>query len=134
MEFQRHISERKGDISIVENMKGIPFDVKRIFYLYNIPADGERGAHAHRNIFQLIVAASGSFDVEVDDGKDKQTFILNRPYKGLLVYPGLWAELKNFSSGSVCLVLTSDVYQEKEYIRDYDEFIDYRRKLFECKE
>ena len=123
----QHHSDRKGNISVVENGKTVPFDVKRTYYLYDIPGGEERGAHAHKELQQLIIAASGSFDVTLNDGNVKRTFMLNRPYQGLYVVPGMWRELNNFSSGAVCLVLASEVYDEGDYIRDYEEFLKYKR-------
>ncbi len=128
IELSRHHSDRKGNISVVENGKTIPFDCKRVYYLYDVPGGESRGAHAHRELSQLIVAASGSFRVTLDDGNVKRTFVLNRPYQGLYVKPGIWRDLDDFSSGSVCLVLASEVYDQKDYIRDYKEFVDYRKK------
>lgn len=125
IEMDKH-SHEKGNITVVENRKTIPFDVRRVYYLYDIPGGEERGAHAHRKLKQLIVAASGSFDVVLDDGNVKRTFSLNRPYQGLFVIPGIWRELNNFSSGSVCLVLASLEYDENDYIRDYEEFKNYK--------
>lgn len=118
----------KGNLTVVQNEKEIPFDVKRCYYLYDIPGGEERGGHSHRQLRQLIIAASGSFDVRLDDGLVKRTFTLNRPYQGLLVVPGIWRDLDNFSSGSVCLVLASEVYQKEDYIRDYNEFLEWKRK------
>lgn len=126
IELDRHHSQRKGDISVVENGKEVPFDVKRIYYLYDVPGGADRGGHAHKELYQLIVAASGAFTVELDDGTEKKAFTLNRPYQGLLVKPGIWRTLTDFSSGSVCLVLASEKYDEKDYIREYDDFINYR--------
>jgi WxcM-like, C-terminal. len=126
IELDQHHSDRKGNISVVENNITVPFDVKRTYYLYDIPGGEERGAHAHKELQQLIIAASGSFDVTLNDGNVKRTFTLNRPYQGLFVVPGMWRELNNFSSGSVCLVLASEGYDEKDYIRDYREFINYK--------
>ena len=111
---------------MVENGSTVPFDVKRTYYLYDVPGGEERGAHAHKALSQLIIAASGSFDVTLNDGKVKRTFFLNRPNQGLYVVPGMWRELNNFSSGSVCLVLASEVYQKEDYIRDYEEFLQYK--------
>lgn len=125
--LSQHHSDRKGNISVVENGKTVPFDVKRTYYLYDIPGGEERGAHAHKELQQLIIAASGSFDVTLNDGNVKRTFMLNRPYQGLYVVPGMWRELNNFSSGAVCLVLASEVYDEGDYIRDYEEFLKYKR-------
>lgn len=121
------IHNRVGNITIVENGKTIPFDVKRVYYLYDVPGGTSRGGHAHHQLRQLIVAASGSFDVVLDDGKTKRTYTLNRPYMGLYVVPGLWRELENFSSGSVLLVLASEVYEEADYIRDYETFLDFKK-------
>ena len=112
----------KGNISVIENGSTVPFDVKRVYYLYDVPGGESRGGHAHKELRQLIVAASGSFNVTLDDGNVKRTFTLNRPYQGLLVVPGIWRELDNFSSGAVCLVLASMVYEADDYIRDYEQF------------
>ncbi|MDA9294639.1 FdtA/QdtA family cupin domain-containing protein [Flavobacteriaceae bacterium] len=112
-----------GNITIVENNDQLPFAVKRIYYLYDVPGGEDRGGHAHYELEQYIVAASGSFDVVLDDGKNKQKFTLNRPYLALHIVPGLWRELNNFSSGSVCLVLASHKYDEKDYIREYAEYL-----------
>lgn len=120
-------SERKGDISVVENSIDIEFDVKRAYYLYDVPGGESRGAHAHKSLEQLIIAASGSFAVTLDDGKDKKTFFLNRPNIGLYVKPGMWRDLFDFSSGAVCLVLASDKYDESDYLRNYDEFLSYKK-------
>lgn len=126
IEIDKHHSERKGDISVVENSKTIPFEVKRVYYLYDIPGGESRGAHAHKELQQLIIAASGSFNVTLDDGNVKRTFNLNRPYQGLYVKPGIWRDLCEFSSGAVCLVLASEKYDANDYIRDYHEFIKYK--------
>ena len=126
IEIDRHHSDRKGNISVVENGKDIPFDVKRTYYLYDVPGGESRGGHAHKELSQLIIAASGSFTVTLDDGNIKRTFTLNRPYQGLYVVPGIWRTLDDFSSGAVCLVLASERYDEADYIRDYDKFIEYK--------
>lgn len=126
IELNKHHSQRKGNISVVENQITVPFSTKRIYYLYDVPGGETRGGHAHKNLYQLIIAASGSFIVTLDDGNVKRTFMLNRPYQGLLVKPGIWRTLDDFSSGSVCLVLASEVYDESDYIRTYDEFLKYR--------
>jgi len=112
----------KGNLTVVENQVDIPFDIRRVYYLYDVPGGEERGGHAHKNLFQVIVAASGSFDVILDDGFQQLRVSLNRPYQALYVVPGIWRQLENFSSGSSCLVLASDVYQEADYIRNYEEF------------
>ena len=104
----------------------MPFDVKRVYYLYDVPGGESRGAHAHKELHQLIVAASGSFSVTLDDGKTKRTFFLNRPYQGLYVKPGLWRDLNDFSSGAVCMVLASEIYDREDYIYDYDSFLKLR--------
>jgi hypothetical protein len=101
--------------------------VKRCYYLYDVPGGESRGAHAHKALYQLIIAASGSFTVTLDDGSVKRTFLLNRPYQGLLVVPGIWRTLDDFSSGSVCLVLASEKYCKEDYIREYNEFLIYKR-------
>ena len=116
-------------LTVVENGRTLPFDVKRVYYLYDIPGGEERGSHAHRELEQLIIAASGSFTVILNDGKCKRSFFLNRPYQGLYVKPGMWRDLEDFSSGAVCLVLASDVYKAEDYIRDYDEFKQFRQKI-----
>lgn len=126
IELDKHHSDRKGNLSVVENGKDVPFSVKRVYYLYDVPGGESRGGHAHKALRQLIVAVSGSFSVTLDDGKDKKTFVLNRPYQGLLVVPGIWRTLDDFSSGSVCLVLASEKYDEGDYIRDYEEFLGFK--------
>jgi hypothetical protein len=116
------INNRSGNITVVENFRDIPFGVKRVFYIYDIPGGEDRGAHAHKECHQFLVAASGAFEVELNDGRNKRTVILNRPYFGLHIPPGIWAAEKAFSSGAICLVLASHKYDEKDYIREYDEF------------
>ena len=122
IELDKH-HHQKGNISVVENNKTIPFGV---YYLYDIPGGESRGGHAHKELQQLIVAVSGSFNVTLNDGNVKRTFTLNRPYQGLLIVPGIWRELNDFSSGAVCLVLASHKYDEEDYIRNYNEFILYK--------
>ena len=129
IELDQHHSERKGNLTVIENGETSPFDVKRVYYLYDVPGGASRGAHAHKELQQIIVAASGSFHVTLDDGKNKRTFFLNRPYQGLYVKNGMWRTLDDFSSGSVCLVLASEGYRQEDYIRSYDEFLAYRRNL-----
>lgn len=126
IELDKHHSELKGNLTVVENGKEIPFDVKRMYYLYDIPGGENRGAHAHKELQQLIVAASGSFTVVVDDGKVKRSFFLNRPHQGLLIPPGIWRDLVDFSSGSVLLCLASETYNENDYIRTYQEFVEFK--------
>ena len=128
LELDKHHQER-GNITVVENGYTIPFDVKRVYYLYDIPGGESRGGHAHKELHQLIVAVSGSFKVMIDDGNGRRTFTLNRPYQGLLVVPGIWRTLDDFSSGSVCLVLASMLYSETDYIRKYDQFLKYKNEI-----
>lgn len=127
VELDKHHSDRKGNLTVVSNREIVPFDVKRCYYLYDVPGGESRGAHAHKDLSQFIVAVSGSFTVTLDDGNVKRSFTLNRPYQGLYVLPGIWRDLDDFSSGSVCLVLASEVYQKEDYIRDYDEFLIYKK-------
>lgn len=127
IEFDQHHSNRKGNLTVVENAKTVPFDVKRTYYLYDVPGGESRGGHAHKELRQLIIAASGSFAVTLDDGNVKRTFTLNRPYQGLYVVPGIWCTLDDFSSGAVCLVLASHGYDEGDYIRDYNDFMEYKK-------
>ena len=117
----------KGNITVVENNQEVPFNIKRIYYLYDVPGGETRGGHAHKELRQLIVAASGSFSVILKDGNSKKTIVLNRPYHGLLIVPGIWRELDDFSSGSVCLVLASENYDENDYLREYDQFVEYKK-------
>jgi hypothetical protein len=115
-----------GSITAVNNGKELPFDIKRIYYLFDVPGGEARGGHAHKELCQLIVAASGSFDIIIDDSHVKRTFHLSRPYTGLYIPAGLWRELDNFSSGSICLVLASTIYTEEDYIRNYTEFKEWK--------
>lgn len=121
IELPRHRHEN-GSLSVVDNADG-DFKVRRVFYLYDVPGDSERGGHSHRQARELIIAASGAFDVVLDDGHERKTFTLNRPYKALYIPAGIWRELNNFSSGSVSLVLTTELYSEADYVRSYSEFI-----------
>ena len=119
------IRNRAGNITPVHNDVEIPFAIKRIFYLYDIPGGESRGAHAHKECHQFLIAASGSFEVMLDDGKTKRIVQLNRPYIGLHIPSGIWASEINFSSGAICLVLASHLYNEKDYIRNYDDYLNY---------
>ena len=121
------IENRSGNISVLNNGQGLPFQIKRVFYLYDIPGGESRGAHAHRVCHQFLVAASGSFEVLTNDGNDEKLFQLNRSNVGLYIPPGIWASEVNFSSGSVCLVMASDLYDETDYIRDYNEFLNTKK-------
>lgn len=116
------IEDRRGNLTFVEQNEHIPFDIKRVYYLYDVPGGERRGGHAHKELKQFIIAANGSFDLILDDGKEKETFHLNRSYYGIYIPPLMWRELENFSSGSVCLVLASELFDEDDYIRDYDEY------------
>ena len=120
------VHNRAGNITSVENFINIPFEVKRIYYLFDIPGGESRGAHGHKELESLIVAVSGSFDVTVDDGVNKKTIQLNRPYLGLNIKPGMWREISNFSSGAVLLVLASEVYVKSDYVRDYKVFVEFK--------
>lgn len=118
------ISDPRGNLTFIENGRQIPFDTRRVYYLYDVPGGSERGGHAHKNLHQLIVAISGSFDIHIDDGSIRKTIHLNRSYYGLYVCPMIWREIDNFSSGAVCMVLASDYYDEDDYFRDYNQFIE----------
>ena len=121
----RKYTDNRGYLSVIEGGDDIPFEIKRIYYLYMVP-EAARGAHAHKQLQQLLVATSGSVDITLDDGKEKKTFHLDRPWKGLLVVPGLWRDLDNFSGGTVLLCLASEHYEAEDYIRDYNEFLEYK--------
>ena len=116
------IEDNRGNQSVIEN-DVIPFEIKRVYYLYDVPAGAERGGHAHIDQKEFLIALSGSFDVVLNDGQNQQIITLNKPYEGLLINQGIWRELNNFSSGSVCLVIASAVYDEQDYIREFDEFL-----------
>ncbi len=117
------IADPRGNLTFVEGMRHVPFDFQRVYYLYDVPSGAERGGHAHKALHQLIIPMSGSFDVLLDDGRNKKWFQLNRPFCGLYVCPLIWRELNNFSSGSVCMVLASNIYDEADYYRDYSDFL-----------
>lgn len=116
------IADLRGNLSFIEESNHIPFLIKRVYYLYDVPSGATRGGHAHKNLEEIIIALSGSFDVVLDTGVEKKKFFLNRPFYGLYIPPCLWRELENFSSNSVALALTSDLYNEKDYVRDYEVF------------
>ena len=115
----------RGNLSFIEK-NIIPFKIKRVYYLYDVPSDGSRGGHAHKKLNQFLIALSGSFDVKVDDGSSKKTFTLNKPNKGLYIPNGIWREMENFSSGAICLVLASDYFDESDYFREYKRFIKFK--------
>ncbi|SEF98896.1 sugar 3,4-ketoisomerase [Parabacteroides chinchillae] len=123
------IENEKGNITPIAGRKNIPFEIERVFYTYDIPGGEARGAHAHKECHQLLVAASGSFEVVLDDGINKRTVLLNRPFYGLHIPPGIWAAEQGFSSGSICLVLASHKYEEEDYIRDYPKFLIYKNDI-----
>ncbi|GAA5522422.1 FdtA/QdtA family cupin domain-containing protein [Aliifodinibius salicampi] len=124
------VFNEKGNITAINNWEGIiPFTIDRVYYLYDIPGGEDRGGHAHKELEQLIIAASGSFDLMLSDGTTNKTFNLSRPYYGVYMPPGLWRELHNFSSGAICLVLASEKYEETDYIRDKEEFKRYKRNI-----
>ena len=118
------VHDPRGNLTFIEGNSHVPFNIRRVYYLYDVPGGAERGGHAHKDLSQLIIAMSGSFDVFLDDGTDTRRFHLNRSYQGLYVCPMIWRELDNFSSGSVCMVLASNVYDEDDYYRDYDKYIE----------
>jgi hypothetical protein len=121
------IENAAGNITPIQGIENLPFEVQRVFYLYDIPGGEARGAHAHKQCHQFLIAAGGSFEIVLDDGKNKRTVLLNRPYFGLHIPPGIWAAEQGFSSGSICLVLASHKYDEADYIRSYEEFLEYKK-------
>jgi hypothetical protein len=118
------INDIRGNLTFIEGGNHIPFNIRRVYYLYDVPGGAERGGHAHKDLHQLIIAMSGSFDVVIDDGREQKRIHLNRSYKGLYVCPMIWRALDNFSSGSVCMVLASNIYSEDDYYRDYHEYLE----------
>lgn len=122
------IIDRRGNLTVAESMKDIPFHTQRVYWVYDVPSGECRGGHAHKQCKEFIIAVSGSFTVTLDDGQQKNTFLLNHPYQGLLVDTGVWRTLDDFSSGAVCLVLASEPFEEEDYIRRYDDFIRYLRQ------
>lgn len=117
------ICDPRGNLTVADGIRSLPFEIKRVYWTYDIPGGESRGGHAHKNCHELIVAAGGSFDVTLDNGKEKQTYHLNHPYQGLYVETGIWRTLDDFSSGALCLVLASELFEEEDYIRDYSEFL-----------
>jgi len=117
------ISDERGDLGVVEGEAHVPFPIRRIYYLYNVAQGRSRGGHAHKALRSLLIAMSGCFEVVLDDGRDRKSFVLDRPDQGLYVSPMIWREIKNFSQGSVCLVLASELYDETDYVRDYETFL-----------
>lgn len=123
------IEDRRGNLSVVEEFKNVPFHIARAYWLYDVPAGAMRGGHAHKRLKQLLIALSGSFTVTLDDGHEKRNILLNRPYQGLLIGTRIWRTIDDFSSGAVCLVLASELYDESDYIYDYEEFLKYKGVL-----
>lgn len=123
------IEDRRGNLSVVEEFKDIPFKIARAYWVYDVPGGESRGGHAHKRLKQFVIALSGSFTVTLDDGTERRAFHLNHPYQGLLIETGVWRTLDDFSSGAVCLVLASELYKEEDYIRDYDNFLKYVKCL-----
>jgi dTDP-4-dehydrorhamnose 3,5-epimerase-like enzyme len=117
------IQDPRGNLTFIEGSRHVPFDIRRVYYLYDVPGGAERGAHGHKELHQLVVAMSGAFDIHLDDGREKRLFHMNRSYFGLYISPMIWRDITNFSSGAVCMVLASDYYKESDYYRDYSEFM-----------
>ena len=120
------IADPRGNLTVAESMKNVPFDIKRVYWVYDVPGGECRGGHAHKKVKQMVIGLSGSFHVTLDNGKERETVLLNHPYQGLVIETGTWRTLDDFSSGAVCMVLASELYEEEDYIRDYDEFIKYK--------
>ena len=120
------IADPRGNLTVVEQLKNIPFDLKRAYWVYDVPAGESRGGHAHKALHQLLIAISGSFTVNLDDGTHKQSYLLDHPWEGLLITPGIWRTLEDFSSGAVCLVLADQLFDLADYIYDYDDFLKYK--------
>ena len=121
------IYDPRGNLSVVEEFRDLPFEIKRVFWIYDVPGGENRGGHAHKELYQFLVATSGSFQVNVTDGNKKLSYFLNHPYIGVLVPPGFWCTQEDFSSGAVCMVIASDYYDEEDYIRDYDKFLEWKK-------
>lgn len=119
------ITDPRGNLTVAEQMKNVPFGIKRVYWTYDVPGGESRGGHAHKNLYQLVVAMSGSFTVTLDNGWERKTVLLNHPWQGLLITPGMWRTLDDFSSGAVCMVLASELFDLDDYIYDYDEFVEY---------
>lgn len=122
----KKIADPRGNLTVVEQLSDVPFEIKRAYWVYDVPGGESRGGHAHKQLYQLLVAMSGSFTVILDDGKHKDSYLLNHPWEGLLITPGIWRTLEDFSSGAVCLCLASEPYQPEDYIYDYGEFLKYK--------
>lgn len=123
------IVDPRGNLTVAEQMKNVPFDIKRVYWTYDVPGGESRGGHAHKNLYQLVVAMSGSFIVNLDNGEERETILLNHPWQGLLIKPNTWRTLEDFSSGAVCLVLASEPFDLDDYIYEYEDFLEYVRHL-----
>lgn len=123
------IYDPRGNLSVVEEYRDLPFEIKRVFWIYDVPGGENRGGHAHKTLYQFIVATGGSFHVNVNDGERKYSYFLNHPYIGVLVPPGYWSTQEDFSSGAVCLVMASDYFDEEDYIRDYNAYLNWKKEL-----
>ena len=123
------ITDPRGNLTVAEQMKNVPFDIKRVYWTYDVPGGESRGGHAHKNLYQLVVAMSGSFIVNLDNGEERETILLNHPWQGLLIKPNTWRTLEDFSSGAVCLVLASEPFDLDDYIYEYEDFLEYVRHL-----
>lgn len=123
------ITDPRGNLTVAEQMKNVPFNIKRVYWTYDVPGGESRGGHAHKALYQLVVAMSGSFTVTLDNGEARETILLNHPWQGLLIKPNTWRTLDDFSSGAVCMVLASELFDVEDYIYDYEEFIDYCKCL-----
>lgn len=123
------ITDPRGNLTVAEQLKNVPFDIKRVYWTYDVPGGESRGGHAHKTLYQLVVAMSGSFTVTLDNGEERKTILLNHPWQGLLIKPNTWRTLDDFSSGAVCMVLASELFDEEDYIYDYDDFIQYMQCL-----
>ena len=121
------IVDPRGNLTVVEQLKEVPFEIRRAYWTYDVPGGESRGGHAHKHLFQLLIAVSGSFTVTLDDGLQRKTYLLNHPWQGLLIGPGVWRTLDDFSSGAVCLVLASELFEEEDYLYDYQEFLNYKQ-------
>ena len=126
VELQK-IKNRAGNLSVVENSNSIPFDIARVYYIYDVPGGSDRGGHAHKDLEQYVIAVSGAFDIQLDDGKNKKTVRLDRPFLALHIKKGIWRETRNFTSGAICMVIASRKYDNQDYIHDYDDFLKFRR-------
>ena len=119
------ITDPRGNLTVAEQLKDVPFEIRRVYWVYDVPGGESRGGHAHKRLRQLVIALSGSFHVTLDNGHERETILLNHPWQGLIIETGIWRTLDDFSSGAVCLVLASEIFEEDDYIYDYDEFISY---------